>query len=615
MTRFNVGGAYLDVPRDLSLTFSKKNILFAFDNIECERTTSFGVPANATNNRIFGFANWEQMDGNAMRTRVNAQYQDGVVVKDGYLYVDKYDRKKNEYTCIFITGELFGLKMLRDAGKIADFNFVKNNRSYVYASDSVAVKASASNSTDFWKIVKYKTNMENVSGALCKWKPSIQVKELLRGCCSEILGSDVVSSQIPNELRVLSPKANGIGKLSLTFSSVQNEGVDIEEEPTEAVNDISISDSYSGLFNLLTGTDAVDLAANRGSLHGYWKMEQWKARQNVTIKFPTNFPDNMFMIKLDNDSEFPPAYNSLDDSWFYGGYYFHPVYSGGIWRNTTFGTPLKGREIDINSGDFFVFVDMDDYRYVTGALSQQGFYFGHQTYSFTLEVTGRAVTSGNAIFLNDNVPDVTVIDLIKMAAAIEGRVLYYDNTVGIQFKDSINPTKYVNLNGITIEVDGIERKFSDYVQTNIIKFAENEDLKPNTRITEQYTIQNVNLNASKDLLIMPFIEGNRAQEGTSYVAVFDAKDTEKGDLSAWGVMKSQPKNGSLTYCARVGILKNTYIQNLCSKSTKVKIKASMSVFDFNSIGSFTGFYLNGVKYVWTEAQWQKGVATLTLAKL
>ena len=57
MIEFNVGGILLDVPSGTRLQFVKKNILFAFDGIECERTTSFRLPKTPTNLRAFDFSN------------------------------------------------------------------------------------------------------------------------------------------------------------------------------------------------------------------------------------------------------------------------------------------------------------------------------------------------------------------------------------------------------------------------------------------------------------------------------------------------------------------------------------------------------------------------------
>ena len=118
MLRFNVSGEYIDLYEDTTLTFKKKNILFAFENIECERSASFSIPATQQNDKIFGLSRWLNTTGAGMRRRYEAQMQASMVTKDGYLYVDAYADGK--YKAIFVTGELLGLLRIKDAGKIAD---------------------------------------------------------------------------------------------------------------------------------------------------------------------------------------------------------------------------------------------------------------------------------------------------------------------------------------------------------------------------------------------------------------------------------------------------------------------------------------------------------------
>lgn len=121
MIQFNVAGQYLELPTDLDLQFTKSNVLFAFDDIECERTTSFEIPSTPINDKIFGVAKNYHYYGQAMRQKFAAQMQAGLVVQDGLLYIDNYDYEKGVYNVIFVTGGLLALKLIADEGKIADY--------------------------------------------------------------------------------------------------------------------------------------------------------------------------------------------------------------------------------------------------------------------------------------------------------------------------------------------------------------------------------------------------------------------------------------------------------------------------------------------------------------
>lgn len=112
-------GVRLDLYDNASLQFKHTNPLFAFDKLECERTTQFKLPCTHTNDGVLALARIPAYAGAGMRQKFTAQLQDGIVVKNGYLYVSDYDGK--DYTAIFVTGELLGLQAVKNAGNLADF--------------------------------------------------------------------------------------------------------------------------------------------------------------------------------------------------------------------------------------------------------------------------------------------------------------------------------------------------------------------------------------------------------------------------------------------------------------------------------------------------------------
>jgi len=130
MTRFNVGGTMLDIPANLSLTFSKKNILLSIDGIECDRTASFTLPTTPTNDAALGVARDYHFTGQSMRVKIEAQMVDGTIVRDGFLYVTEYNGKG--YECTFIYGENVGLKTIKESGAVSTYL-----RNQAYIPDSV----------------------------------------------------------------------------------------------------------------------------------------------------------------------------------------------------------------------------------------------------------------------------------------------------------------------------------------------------------------------------------------------------------------------------------------------------------------------------------------------
>lgn len=164
--QFSIGGKLLELPSNFKLQFTKKNILFAFENIEVDRTTSFKVPATPNNMRIFNFSHDIHSSGLAMRERLDAELRVGIVSKRGYLYVGSYSA--GQFECIFVTGELLGLQSIKELGSIAQ---------YIPANLSVDLQgqvhnANANNLPDFG-LVRY--DSEFVSGQDFVYRPSYSI--------------------------------------------------------------------------------------------------------------------------------------------------------------------------------------------------------------------------------------------------------------------------------------------------------------------------------------------------------------------------------------------------------------------------------------------------------
>ena len=74
-------------------------------------------------------------------------------------------------------------------------------------------------------------------------------------------------------------------------------------------------------------------------------------------------------------------------------------------------------------------------------------------------------------------------------------------------------------------------------------------------------------------------------------------------------------NSQSTYGERISVPKNAGLQALCDASTSVSIQARMTYLEFTLITPKTLLYFDGVRYVWTESNWSKGIATLKLSKI
>lgn len=580
---------------DFSLQFTKKNILFAFDSIECERSTSFAIPATQKNDQIFELAKWEAAAGSGMRRRVEAQMRDGLVTKDGFLYVDSYDYTKNQYNAIFLTGDLLTLKAIKDAGRISDLNMTLGD--FVVWSNAQAVDADATGATGAYKIVKYLPN-DSDTELRPTWLPSLRVSYIVQAALLAISQQSVQIPTIDGKYRLIQQKCNGLKSKNVVLGSVL-ENATPSSSPTSFMNSVTIGAGYPAISYDNTGTL---LLTYRGANILYYKVRQYKALQTLKMTFDRNFDDDWFLVSLTEDE-------MLAQSWFLGGYSFDIVND----QVVASGEPLAGRTIEVASGTLFYFVRKSEFEYDTGPLGVQGFVFSTgPTFTITPKIQGE-VSGGDVVMIDDNLPDCTIIDLLKSVANIDGKVLNYNDADGITFDglllSSADWTR-VELDGKLIELQNMMRSFADYAQSNLVDFKQNENHADANRLRVTYSIPNDNITAEKVLQTIPFNEGDAGIYNNEDAAVFRTNGEDKNELPCWGIAKTGAKR-----LQRVGLLKNSTIQTLCTSSTSVQARVRMTLLEYDGVRQKTRFLLRGVEYVWTEMQWNKGVATIKMAKI
>lgn len=583
MIEFNVGGILLDTPSGMRLQFVKKNILFAFDSIECERTTSFRLPKTSTNLRAFDFSNDFHRQGTAMRIRVDAQLRIGVVVKNGYLYVQTYNHNSQEFDCIFVTGELLGLKQLKELGKANEIPYEYNNNvSYnILTSPTILLQ-----NPNFRVMRSYADDDVN--------RPSYNLGYILDWLVGR---TDITVSELPNQLDVLITEPN---QLQPIVFSITQQVID-SSQPTQDIsgdyyNTIASSANVYAVFDNIgydeyNGEPTVIFGVQR-----YYNPRFLRAKMDVKITFPADFP-NVFM------------YGMRDE---YGGMVFYGDYSFSVvdYQMTITGKPLAGRTISLKKDDAFIFVDSDDFQMVRGSagggLPSLGFYPLISITDFngmTVEADGELKT-GDIIYLRDNMPSLTAVDILKIYAYINGKVLWYDSeNERVTFEDLIvNDYPVYTLKNV-IGVTSVKRSFGDYARKNILRYESPEFMRSSDVIEEQYTIDNMNIEQEKELYQIPFSEGRRYKETAALLIRGTDNDT---------IARPNLITGRLF---RTELLKNNVLQSILTNSTTIEVQCEMSLFEFNRIRDKMRIFYDNAHWVWLNISWDNGVADITLARL
>lgn len=618
MVLFSVNGQALDVPAGLSLQFQRKNILFAFDSIQVERTTNFSIPATPNNMRIFGFANSHLTGGEDMRVKITATLTYGVLTKTGVLHISKYNVKNKTFECVFLTGELEQLKRVKDAGNLSE---------YYYPQAVAEIGGSVNGLDSLWGIVTYDQNYP-FEGEDYTHFPSYNIKKVIEGAFAA-LGVSCSIGEFANDLRVV-PSQMKRGTL-VKFDSVPTVGT--------KKNALRFSDTIGTFFS----TVGEDVACNNivCEVHDYgtefpkaWQfvrdelafnIDGFSFRDGVTLTFPDTFPSNIALVRIISGDGLQP-FDFVEG--FVGDYrYYFDPYTGD-WTAMDGLYSLAGLSVDIPANTPVGFLRMDGnfqtksptdyaYGYEDIALAMPDYPDGMPAFSGEFEMR---YPNEEIVSLYDNLEQRKITDILKDVAAIGGVLIDVRGGVVVldrDFSDVLTKAADIELRDV-VSVSTLTRTFSDYAQRNTINFEKSKNVKDIDRVSLEYLINNKNIQAENELLTIGWSEGGSKlptdEDAQRLIAVYP-NTVEDINADVPMIASVEDYVAADFYMTRAGITRNPLVARLVEKSTSISVTVRMKMFDFDRIASDTVFWFNGSRWVWTEAKWSKDTVTLELAQL
>lgn len=555
----------MELPANFKIQLKKSNILFAFDNVELERSTSFSVPATPINTGILGWANDAHRFGEKGRQKIAAQLQLDGVTKDGFLHITKYTPEAFE--CVFVTGELLGLAEVKALGDWGQFILPSNG-----VSMDAAVRIASSGNDYSAARVDYKTD----GYIMPSWKLSSYAQMALQRAAVDINWGEVLDGL--NTYRIIIPKAKGVSETAVTFTR-KYAAEQTSATPYQVINS-ALLDDQGELANVVTIEQSAYpifkvKTADATQYYGY--VMQFVAKQDMTLKFADDTPDTLFLASAQMNGTFD----------FLGGYSFAA-------DGTITGDPLKGREVEISTGQAFLLISQNDYlRAGTGEF--EGWTIANEELTANVVVKGKEEQPNNAyIRVKDNVPAMTIVEFVKVIAALSGKILSYhageivfvDNIAGGEYMELDKPLKWSNLT----------RGVGDYAQKNLVTFKDGE-------LTATYTIDNVNIEQEKELLAIPMNAGaDVAGE------LFIAGDTKEYTIARYD--ETRPIN-----LQRIEMTKNESLEKILFQSTSLTAEVKMTEREFDKLPFDAQLRFDNALYAWTDGIWSNGVASLSLSKL
>lgn len=610
MIRLLCRGEYLDLYDNASVQFTHDNPLFAFDELKCERTTNFKIPATPKNDLVFSISKLPAYSGEGMRRKFDAQLQMGSIVRNGFLYISNFDGK--DYNSIFVTGELVGLQQITQLGKISEImTYDEYVRAYqdIYFADNPALN----------NLLFAHMHYHGENGI--KIQPSINVGLLIDKICAHLGVQCTGKPQGLYQMRlavaelVLPEGENGHlhsvytgGDPMNTIYPAELQRVTISQEVLTATTVTEYHNGHNNPYGTLVDTYTSEQTA-----------AHWKTLNNITIKFPEDLDEDYFLIMV---NDLVP-----EDATFLGDYYFTKTVIGvDNIQTVVHGEPLAGRTLELTTGTntIFLLVKKDDYvvtckntyievddETVAVTAVRRGWDFT-SALNYNIEVYIEPQQSdagtGDIVRLQDNLPAITFTELLKGIASEYGLILSYNDDEGIKF-ETLDFSTYpvVELKNL-VKRGEVQRTFGKYAQRNRVVYKEDGAFLTEEQTPIFYTIDNDNIERDKDLQIIPWTNGG-FYSSVQGILVYDR--VGRKDFMELRANPSWANSDSL----RAYIVKNTNLQSLCDASTQFKIDAHMTALEYFNITPKTLLLIEGILYTWTNRQWQADKASFTLAKL
>lgn len=589
MIRFRiVGSGYLELPADFDFTFNYNNGIFAFDKMQLSRSGEFIIPRTPANDLLLGFSHDPSNDGNYIRKSKSAElhYSGGKI--DGYLFIGKFTAGSG-YSAVFIYGELAGLKRIQELGTIDE---------YMSANYSLSVDEPLINSyypsglfpfeSRFWR---YQNGIPDASKFVTHFNqfPTVRLSYLLTQAAT--------AAGVTIDTTALGTAKDALGLiLSTNKANMVTKRVDVTGAPN---NSLAISDGGVGLFAI-----------------GY--------RKFTYRNYPTNtksYTVNVRVLICNSDL----TIHNINTNYFMAmvtgdGNTF--LSTGGAVPNPTsndFRYIKADEKISLKKGDYFTFVNKSDY--FLGAAKDS--YNDNIPSGFFFRVwAGEAGTVDvlEDFYLEDNLPEVSMIDLIKVFANIFRCGIDYNsvtNTISF-FNYSFDKSTYKKLDDVMIAIKSVDRTFLDYAKKNYIKYK-NEEYVTTSTAELIYNIFNDNLSEEKTLYTVPFSEGIKSDNGDVVVLDFETAEPYKktAKLPTLAIPSMTVGENNLKHISELynhfSIPDN--LTAIIQNSTTVVCDVKMSAGDFLKIKNTDVFGYRGKKYICIAGSHSGEIADLTLVKI
>ena len=536
-----VNGQNCDLPSNFKLTmkYESPNLLLINHSFEQDRSNTFALPITATNREIFKVIH----NPNALNDNLNKSFVATLIIGtnsiSGKLYIDNVTA--TAYNCVFINNQKYP--------RLAAMGLSKKINT-MYFTDSVVVGqnikyANAVTEGAIFENIRYQSKYSNTL------LPAINLKQLLHRFLTENgISNDWNTQQLTNgELWAIIPKGNMPPTIPGKFKRKITGGYVNTTAPMlpKTINTNILTADNEDISMYLTETERKIFYDEQTITNGVAKVTRKKSRLrtfvsniDIVLGFEENFPDTWFVGSVDGDGL------SQSASSFYGGYEF--AYTNGTY--VTSGTPLAGRKIEIPRNQPFCLLYRNDYSYAPtpftpGVAQRRGWTIRATSDNFTITIEAKESKAevGDTIRLQDNLPDISVLDLYLTICACEGLTAsIVGDTLAINPPHNNVPSFDFGENLIGYEV--VENKVYKFGIRNWLKTKHEKWTDKSEYVDVFLESKNKNLEEEYTIYELPFADGGKGGNPSGQPCV-ELRNAIGEDCENFIITKATDNNGYL----------------------------------------------------------------------
>ena len=571
MIRFKITGSdFLELKEGTNINFQYNNSTLNIGNVKLSRSTEFIVPKTPHNERLLLSSSDIAGSGVMMRRQVQceAHHSSGGYVK-GYLSLKSYS--KNEYSAIFVYGELEALKKTLEMGNIGTYVTTAEQlttstaRATTSAQNAVGVLL---NNFDFYRYVSDVPVSQRFATTI-NMSPTVKLRYLLAICATATginLDSTFDSDPINSIGILLKGKFGGQPTLDLSIS----------DSPTSDI--FEYYGSASNLFEPFFYNYQINI-------DDFVNVTYLKALQDTVLYFPNEITNGVLDVN-------------------------------GVVVSYSENNVMKieaGFKYTLKAGQIFLIAHAANY------------YFGilRQNFTTPIDASFKAYKSlvlpdvqlDDDFVLKDNLPELTFNDLLKTTAGVMLSGLGFDeatNTLSL-FDFNYDKANSIEIDGMLIEIESVDRTFLDYCRKNEIRFKSEDYVSNDSSIV--YSIDNANLAEKKLIYTIPLNDGIKSESG-AYIKDFRYENEWKKTAKSDTIVIASKTGENLEHISRLyenfPAILNSKLKAIIENSTTVKVKLKMYLFQFLAINYRTTFKYRGIHYTVYEASFSGGIVSATL---